>query len=108
MSALNPDGRRRLVNDALKRSRFRPQDPGEIDKLMNRFATVRSAVYANCKPVYEAQAVKGSVDKKALIHLVTKQYVDYLNSFDKDELVYILALNFSKDTLDDLANLEDV
>lgn len=104
--SLTPDGRKRLVNDQLKRSRFRLQDPGEVDKLMKKFVMAREAVYANCKPVYEAQACKGSVDKKALVHLVTKQYLDYLSAFDKDELLYILALNFSRDTLNDIATNE--
>lgn len=108
MSKLTPDGRQRLVQDAIKKSKFRPQEPGEVENLMQRFQQLRDSVYMLSKPVYDIEAQKGAVDKVKISQFVSKLYLDTLCQFSKDELLYVLTAICTKGTMADHVTLEDV
>lgn len=86
---LDPEQRKKIVDDAIKNAGMADPRPNSFDSLVAKLTAVTQTVQAQALPTIQAGGWK---DKEALRSLLYKLYSEKLYQFSKDELEVAIAL----------------
>ncbi len=91
-SAAQQEHNAKYVSDALSKSKFKPKEPSEVERLLQKAMDVTSKVREIIKPILAAGGWK---DTAAIRHLILTLYLEAFDTqllFTRDDLIQICAV----------------